>query len=239
MAKDQPPDTDKAMEFKEKGNKCFEKQDYRGAEAYYTTAINHDPKNPLLFTNRAMALLKMSLWDQVITDSLHAISLLPTNMKAYYYLAQAQIALHQSESALTHALKAHRLCVQEIQKTGKIGASLGVITELVLRCKKEDWERREKERSRRRGGFREEIMGLLEKERDRVLAEAQEGGERADLKREFEDKIEDLRELFASSDLAHDPRQRKSVPDYFVDDITFAVMVDPVVVSIPPFVSVM
>jgi STIP1 family protein 1 len=167
-----------------------------------------------------MALLKMSLWDPVITDSLHAISLLPTNMKAYYY---------------TNALKAHKLCVQEIQKTGKIGASLGVITELVLRCKKEDWERREKERSRRRGGFREEIMDLLVKERERVLAEAQDGGEKADLKREFEDKIEDLKELFASSDLAHDPRQRKSVPDYFVDDITFCVMVDPVVVSTSSF----
>jgi STIP1 family protein 1 len=38
MAKDQPLDAAKAMEFKEKGNKCFADGDYSGAEAYYTNA---------------------------------------------------------------------------------------------------------------------------------------------------------------------------------------------------------
>jgi STIP1 family protein 1 len=181
-----------------------------------------------------MSLLKLSQWDPVINDSLHAISLLPQNMKAYYYLAQAQIALSQPGAALTSAQKAHELCVKEIHTGGKGGASIGVITELVLRCKKEDWERRERERSRRRGGLREEIMELLVKERDRVMQEAEDGGQQGevgDLRREYEDKIDDLKELFASSDLAHDPKQRKPVPDWVVDDITFSVMVDPVVVS--------
>jgi STIP1 family protein 1 len=183
-----------------------------------------------------MALLRRSQWDEVITDSIHAIELLPKNMKAYYYLAQAQIALSQPGSALASALRAHDLCVKEIHTGGKGGASIGHITELVLRCKKEDWERRETERSRRRGGFREEMMELLVKERDRVVQEATDAGhkgEAGDLGFEYQAKIDDLTELFASSDLAHDPKRRKPVPDWVIDDITFSVMVDPVVVSSP------
>jgi STIP1 family protein 1 len=51
---------------------------------------------------------------------------------------------------------------------------------------------------------------------------------------EYGDKIEELRGLFEVADLASDPMKRKPVPDWVVDDITFSVMVDPVVVSLPP-----
>jgi STIP1 family protein 1 len=181
-----------------------------------------------------MALLKLSQWDPVITDSIHAIELLPKNMKAYYYLAQAQIALSQPGAALSSALRAHDLCVKEIHNGGKGGASIGHITELVLRCKKEDWERREKEKNQRKGGLREEIMELLVKERGRVVREAREGGrygEAEDLKGEYEGKIGDLKEMFEKHDREQDPKRRKPVPDWVIDDITFSVMVDPVVVS--------
>ena len=66
-------------------------------------------------------------------------------MKAHFQLAQAQIALHYAEDALESARTAHTLCVEEVVAGGKGGSSIGPITELVLRCKKERWEEREGE----------------------------------------------------------------------------------------------
>ena len=135
-------------------------------------------------------------------------------MKAYFQLAQAQIALHKSSEGLQSAREAHRLCVEEIYIGGKGGTSIGPITELVLRCKKEDWERREDERLKLRGGLLEELVGKL-------------GGE--------EKKVEELRRIFDAAKIGEGEARRRKVPDWCVDDITFSVMLDPVVVSLSPF----
>jgi STIP1 family protein 1 len=135
-------------------------------------------------------------------------------MKAYFQLAQAQIALNKSEEGLKSAREAHRLCVEEIYIGGKGGSSIGPITELVLRCKKEDWERREDERLKLRGGLLEELVGLLGKE---------------------EGKVEELRRVFDLAKVGEGEARRRKVPDWCVDDITFSVMLDPVVVSFYPF----
>jgi hypothetical protein len=193
-----------------------------------------------------MALLKLHSYPSVITDSHHALDLLigphtttnevpcpntphhtfnpptyspstqGTVMKAYFQLAQAQIALNKSEEALKSAREAHRLCVEEIYIGGKGGSSIGPITELVLRCKKEDWERREDERLRLRGGLLEELVEKL-------------GGE--------EKKVEELRRVFDAAKIGEGEARRRKVPDWCVDDITFSVMLDPVVVSVYPFPS--
>ncbi|RDL33743.1 uncharacterized protein BP5553_08111 [Venustampulla echinocandica] len=179
-----------------------------------------------------MALLKLSRWSAVIEDSNHAISLLAENMKAYYYLAQAQIALHDSEFALDSAKKAHELCVKEVLIGGKGAGSLNVITELVLKCKKENWERKEKERLMARGGLLADLVGLLERERDQKQ-EVVHGDTSQELIREisneYAEKIEELRHTFEAANGAHDEGRRRKVPDWVVDDITFSVMVDPVV----------
>jgi hypothetical protein len=193
-----------------------------------------------------MALLKLHSYPSVITDSHHALDLLigphtpniipcpntssprphhtfnpptyapgtqGTVMKAYFQLAQAQIALHKSEEGLKSAREAHRLCVEEIYIGGKGGSSIGPITELVLRCKKEDWERREDERLKLRGGLLEELVGLVGKEGD-------------------EGKVEELRRVFDAAKVGEGEATRRKVPDWCVDDITFSVMLDPVVVSL-------
>ncbi|KAG9228253.1 U-box domain-containing protein [Amylocarpus encephaloides] len=225
MAKDTPQDAARALEYKEKGNRCFQSGDYHGADGFYTNAINADPSNPLLYTNRSMSRLKLAHWDDVITDSLHAISLLPDNMKAYYHLAQAQIALDQPGAALVSAKKAHEYCVKEVQSHAKGAGSMGVITELVLRCKKEDWERRERTREKNRKGLVGEMVKLLESQRDRVLGEV-DTGEKEDVETEYAEKIEEVRRMAAEVGLEG---RRRKVPDWIIDDITFSVMHDPVV----------
>jgi STIP1 homology and U-box containing protein 1 len=247
---DQPPDQKKALECKEQGNAYFQRGDYTNAEASYTKAyiffpflhptycltniklacsISYDPTNPLLHTNLAMALLKLSLWARVISASLASITLLPENMKAYFYLAQAQIALHNSAEAVKSARKAHELCVGEIEGGGKGGASLGVITGLVLRCLKEDWERREEERIRGLEGTLEGVVGCLERERDGRIARLDDDsvGVVEAIRKEYEMRTEEVRAAF---EVAGKTERRREVPDWAVDDITFGVMVDPVVV---------
>ncbi|KAG4429994.1 hypothetical protein IFR05_014519 [Cadophora sp. M221] len=232
-----PHDPVKALECKESGNKYFQACDYVGAEALYSEAINHDPSNPLLYTNRSMALLKLHLYPRVIDDTRHAIDLLPHNMKAYFQLAQAQIALSDPSAALTNAKIAHGFCVEQCVTGGKGASSIGPITELVLRAKKEDWERRENERVSGLGGLLREVVRGLERSRDTELSAVEgDGGERETRVKEISEvwhkKIEDVKKVFESAEGSpgvKDESRRREVPDWCVDDITFLVMLDPVV----------
>jgi STIP1 family protein 1 len=255
---DIPADPAKALECKEKGNKCFQAGDYIGAEALYSKAwvppstttnqlttplprINYDPTNPLLYTNRSLALLKLSRFPLVITDSLHAISLSPppsTSMKAYFQLAQAQIALHNAEEALESAKIAHKLCVDEVISGGKGGSSIGPITELVLRCKKERWEEREEERLRRRGGLLGDLIRGLERDREAhvgvLRGEGALDAEIEGINKKFEMRVEELKRTFELAGVMGEEGKRRKVPDWCLDDITFSVMLDPVVVRCLP-----
>lgn len=185
-----------------------------------------------------MALLKLHLYPRVILDTRHAISLLPHNMKAYFQLAQAQIALGDPSSALTSAKKAHEFCVEECVSGGKGASSIGPITELVLRAKKEDWERREDERLKGMEGLLAEVVRGMEKSRDGEV-EGLKGLEVGEEERErrveevrgvWEGKIREVRRVWESAEGCNGLERRRKVPDWCVDDITFSVMLDPVVV---------
>jgi tetratricopeptide (TPR) repeat protein len=82
-----PPGNEYAAEqLKNSGNKCFKNGDYEGAEGLYSQAIQKNSANPLLFTNRANARLKLEKWEGVIDDCIRSIELLKDNMKAFFYL---------------------------------------------------------------------------------------------------------------------------------------------------------
>ncbi|KAL2190110.1 hypothetical protein L209DRAFT_157707 [Thermothelomyces heterothallicus CBS 203.75] len=53
----------KSIQLKEEGNRRFQAGDYVMAEALYSQALISDPNNPALYTNRAMARLKLGQWD--------------------------------------------------------------------------------------------------------------------------------------------------------------------------------
>ena len=227
--------------------------------------INYDPSNPQLYTNRANSLLSLSRnaalqpasadlpptpiqienYEQVISDCRTSIRLASENMKAYYFLAQAQIALHQSAAAVSSAKEAHRLCVEEVHKGGKGASSIGPITELVLKCKKEDWDAREIERLSRQTGLARELEDLLQKKREAevkeldgksatgVLNKEKLEGEKRKLGDEFQRRIDDVRKMAVAAGLAGEEAKKRVVPDWCLDDISFSVMVDPVVVRSP------
>lgn len=174
-----------------------------------------------------MARLKLRSWSSVIEDCSFVLSLPNgvSNIKAHYYLAQAYLEIASPDDALPHALQAHSLCSEANDK------SLVAVTTLVLRCKKERWERLEKQRAREDQDLEREIMALLEKDKEENLQMVAEGDEteRQVVSEEAEQKAKRLRDIFDRARIKAD--QRREVPDWAIDDITFTIMVDPVMVS--------
>ncbi|KAI9726228.1 MAG: hypothetical protein M1835_003783, partial [Candelina submexicana] len=221
----------KAAAFKEEGNKCFQDGDFKGAEILYTKAIQKDPTNPLLFTNRAFARLRLQSHEGVISDCLKSIEILPQNMKAYNHLAQAQLALHHPNEALASALTAYNICL------ATNNGSATAISALVLKAKKEKWEKLEKERLRMRNELVVELEERLELASDREMDAIDDrrrryeindielAEERQILEVVTRQKIEELRSVFAIADTE---LHRREVPEYLIDSISFSIMHDPV-----------
>lgn len=170
-----------------------------------------------------MARLKLEIWDSVVSDCESCLGLTSDNLKAHYYLSQAQLALKDYDSALTNAQKAHQLCVQTGDK------SLAAITAQVLRAKKDRWDWMEKRRTREARHLENEVIELMEKEREQALTNAMDDGEKREIEAEWEQKIEILRSTFEKSRSAEE--KRREVPEWAIDDISFGIMVDPVLVS--------
>ncbi|KAL9003814.1 MAG: hypothetical protein Q9188_003334 [Gyalolechia gomerana] len=224
----------RANALKEEGNTYFQNGDYKSAEVLYGKAIQQDSLNPKLFTNRAMTRLRLQSWNSCIDDCLRSIELSPHNMKAYYTLAQAQLALYHPNEALSSALTAYDECL----KSDILNSSTRHISQLVLQAKKDKWEAQERERIRRRSdllreledgltamkGFDLQNLGVKYQGRLESM-EAKE--EREDVETGARKKIEELRSVFALADPEN--LQQREVPDHLIDNISFCIMHDPVV----------
>lgn len=185
-----------------------------------------DSKDPKLYTNRAMARCKLQRWEDAIADCQTCLSLSPNNVKAVFYMAEAQLELRDFDNALESAKRAYDLFAHSDD-----GAkSLASATRLVLRCKKERWENLERRRLRERSNLERELIELLTRDRDASLADLKPGDDddyARDIEADFATKLEALRSTF---ELARgEANRRRRVPDWAVDDITFGIMVDPVV----------
>ncbi|KAL9090522.1 MAG: hypothetical protein Q9165_005283 [Trypethelium subeluteriae] len=223
-----------AEKLKEEGNALFKTGDYVGATSKYSAAIQKDPTNPFLFTNRAYARIKLEEWSPVIDDCLKSLELNPNNnIKAYYYLAQGQLGLKHPNEALTSALTAYNVALFTRSTSTNSAA------ELVTACKKAKFEARERDRLRTRGALRAQLEDKLQQELDeeleginRKLKKGDMRGHDADQERRWareawKKNVDELRSTFAVADPQNQPH--REVPDYFLDGITFEVMNDPVV----------
>ncbi|CAK7225698.1 hypothetical protein SCUCBS95973_005951 [Sporothrix curviconia] len=227
-----------SIALKEEGNRRFQRGDFTAAEALYSQAILADPKNPALYTNRALARLRLELWDGVVADCTACLDRSPDNMKAHYYLSQAELQLRDYDNAVDHCRRAHALCVALDDK------SLTQITSHMLECKRARWADKEKRRAREVAPLEAELVELLEEKKQKAVAEAvaeaaAEGGGngdgdgdetvKAEIAAEYDAKISTLRELVTLARGATSETARRKVPDWAIDDITFGILVDPVV----------
>lgn len=102
-------------ELKNKANEFFKKGKYNEAMEYYTKAIEAEPykkETAQCFGNRSFAACRLEQYGQALGDSIQAIQLDPTYIKAYYRRAAAYTALNQHKLALEDFKK-----VAELQKT--------------------------------------------------------------------------------------------------------------------------
>jgi STIP1 family protein 1 len=164
-----------------------------------------------------MTRLKLEAWDACIDDCIRSIELEPGNMKGYYYLAQAQLALHHPNEALNSAMTAYEACL----KTKS--SSTRSVSSLVLQAKKEKWEAKERERIR----MRSELLAELEDGLDRTaeselqrlqlrvssgeVGESEAAEEKEEIELSRRKKIEELRHVFGVADPANLKKRVRSI----------------------------
>ena len=166
-----------------------------------------------------MTRLKLQSWDGCIDDCIKSIELEAGNMKGYYYLAQAQLALHHPNEALSSALTAYEECL----KTNN--ASTTQVSSLVLQVKKEKWQAKERERIRRRSQLLQELEQALKKaahDELQVLEERISDGEvgeregleeKEEIHKSMNEKIEELWLVFETAD-PENLQRRVNMPPY-------------------------
>lgn len=123
-------------------------------------------------------------------------------MKAYYYLAQAQLALNHPNEALSSALTAYEKCLETWS------SSTQAVSGLVLQAKKLKWDAKEREKVRQRSDLLRELEdGLITRKRAELrdlklqhLEASDEAEEKADIELATRRKIEELRNVFAVAD---------------------------------------
>lgn len=106
----------------------------------------------------------------------------------------------------------------------------------MLQCKKSKWEGRERERLRRKNPLLAELEDKIEASANQeqvIINEKASRGEmgaveaveeRTALQKATQQKIDDLRSIFAIAD--PDNMDKREVPDYLIDNISFEIMHD-------------
>jgi len=82
------------------GNEAFGAARYEEAVGLYTDGLGHAPRSALLYSNRALALLKLHAYDEAEEDCDAALSIDAASVKALLRRAQARHALAKYEGAL-------------------------------------------------------------------------------------------------------------------------------------------
>jgi len=95
--------------MKREGNEAFKAKKYEEAIVKYTAAIELDPTNHILHSNRAMCQGALEAWELALQDAQRAIRLSGgTFAKAYFHVARAELRLgdpEKAEATLLSALK--------------------------------------------------------------------------------------------------------------------------------------
>ena len=93
-------------DVKAKGNELFKAGKFAEAIEAYTGALDADPKDHTIYSNRSAARMKLSQNGFAITDALTCVTLAPTWPKGYYRLGCALTAIKKHSEAADNLRKA-------------------------------------------------------------------------------------------------------------------------------------
>lgn len=102
-------DPAKAEEAKEKGNELFKKGEYSTAVQHYTEAINRNPDDPKLYSNRAACYTKLAAFDLGLKDCDTCVKLDEKFVKGWIRKGKILQGMQQQSKALTAYQKAMEL----------------------------------------------------------------------------------------------------------------------------------
>ena len=90
-----------AKDWKDKGNALVKEKKYKEALDCYSKAIEIDPNDPILYSNRSAMHLNLTEFDQALADADKAISLKVDYAKAYLRKGKALEGLNKVDEALS------------------------------------------------------------------------------------------------------------------------------------------
>jgi hypothetical protein len=88
-----PSNVELSKQLQAKGNEAFKAKNYGTAITHYTAAIDHDPTNHLLYSNRAAAYQCLKNYNQALRNADQCIHLAPQWPKGYFRKGQAFVGL--------------------------------------------------------------------------------------------------------------------------------------------------
>lgn len=91
---------DISSQYKQMGNNCMTSGDIHGAVCMYTTAINSDPQNGILYSNRCAAFTKLGKYSHALNDANECVRLLPEWEKGWSRRGGVLSRLGQLEEAI-------------------------------------------------------------------------------------------------------------------------------------------
>jgi stress-induced-phosphoprotein 1 len=91
---------DKALEAKNKGNAAFSAKDFPTAVTHFTEAIQYDPTNHVLFSNRSASYASMGKYKEALEDANQTVQLKPDWARGYSRKGAALHGLHEYEEAI-------------------------------------------------------------------------------------------------------------------------------------------
>jgi tetratricopeptide (TPR) repeat protein len=124
-------------QLKSKGNECFRCGEFERSAEFYKSALNLSTTDHTIFTNLAMAHIRLKAFDQAISIGEKCLKDSPNNLKAHWRVGQALIGNKNYEKALKHLTQALNLLqAGEADSAHSNDANKKEIERLIAECRK-------------------------------------------------------------------------------------------------------